>query len=517
MGKTVITCNAVISACEKAGRWQLAWQVLLVGELKRQRLRPSVVTYGAAISACEKGGQWQHALQIFSELQSAALQAHGATEARCCADSRDYHERIQYHADRFTGKGRTEQVLRRYERRRPSASILELQKCAFHIASWVVKLEHRMTSKDGEDLSAVSLLVQYLELLNARKDVKPLCNQLLTLLKTVLEHSSGSASEQWKLLSDHISLLLEPQVPPQHSSSDVFQMEENSKAVRLLQKAVQIWRSEMDQAAYVASLEEALHAVGTDLKKVRLIFRRAVAALSPPRLASGEGNSDGMQQTEGTSTDFQHRLRKVVLSCLDYLDLTDPKIQPSLQLLECLLQNFQELTGTVLGRRQWIRLQAKSSPVSTEGTVASAQDHAIKQAFERKRKLCEHKLRKDRCRSCQPWLTAGGGQCVAGLGRQANVISYSAFISCAPPWQRALYCLDETQENMTLEVYNAALALDGGAMHFLAAMEEQRFQPDLITSCSAVGGGVYGYWHQLRMHTMDMLRSHRPVISGSQL
>lgn len=30
---------------------------------------------------------------------------------------------------------------------------------------------------------------------------------------------------------------------------------------------------------------------------------------------------------------------------------------------------------------------------------------------------------------------------------------------------------EETQVNMTLEVYNAALALDGGATHFLAAME----------------------------------------------
>lgn len=336
---------------------------------------------------------------------------------RCCADSRDYHERIRYHADRFAGKGGTEQILRRYEIRRPSASILELQKCTFHIASWVVKLEsHRMTSKHGDlsAMSAVLLLVQYLDALNARKDAKPLCNQLLTLLKTVLEHSlnSWADSEQWRLLSDHISLLLaEPQVPQPDPGSDVFQQmdEENSKAARLLQKAVQIWRntSEMDQAAYVTSLEEALealHAVdGTDLKKVRSIFRRAVAALSPPRLASGEGNSDGMQQTESTSTDFQHRLRQVVLWCLDYLDLTDPKIKPSLQMLECLLQKFQELsTGTVGGRRQWIRLQAKSNSVSGEGAVASAQDHAIKQAFERKRKLCEHNLRKDRCRTCQP-------------------------------------------------------------------------------------------------------------------
>ena len=144
-------------------------------------------------------------------------------------------------------------------------------------------------------------------------------------------------------------------------------------------------------------------AEGEDSKKLRWIFRRAVAALSPPRLTSAADDSEAvLPETRGTGVDVQHRLRKVVLWCLKRLDLTDPRIKPALQLLESLLEKFQELVsqeGIVGGRRHWLRLQMKF-----EGSAAhAASDQEAKtDGHGRKRVLCQHNLRKDRCRNCQP-------------------------------------------------------------------------------------------------------------------
>ena len=154
------------------------------------------------------------------------------------------------------------------------------------------------------------------------------------------------------------------------------------------------------EAAYVASLEEAMRAAdGGDSKKLRWIFRRAVAALSPPRLTSAAENS-AVEVLPGTKADVQRRLRKVVLWCLEHLDLMDPRIKPALQLLECLLEKFQELVseGTVGGRRHWLRLQMKFGG----SAVPAADPEAKTEGYGRKRVLCQHNLRKDRCRSCQP-------------------------------------------------------------------------------------------------------------------
>ncbi|CAK9030728.1 Pentatricopeptide repeat-containing protein, partial [Durusdinium trenchii] len=57
---TVPAVNAVISACEKAGQWQVA--LLLLSQLVEED-RMDVTSYNAAISACEKGVQWRLALQ----------------------------------------------------------------------------------------------------------------------------------------------------------------------------------------------------------------------------------------------------------------------------------------------------------------------------------------------------------------------------------------------------------------------------------------------------------------------
>ena len=49
----VITYSSLISACEKAGRWELALD--LFGEMHREGCKPNVVTYNSLIAACAQG------------------------------------------------------------------------------------------------------------------------------------------------------------------------------------------------------------------------------------------------------------------------------------------------------------------------------------------------------------------------------------------------------------------------------------------------------------------------------
>ena len=55
-----ITYNAAISACEKAGDWVRALQ-LLQG-MATSLVEANTISYNAAISACEKAGDWMRAL-----------------------------------------------------------------------------------------------------------------------------------------------------------------------------------------------------------------------------------------------------------------------------------------------------------------------------------------------------------------------------------------------------------------------------------------------------------------------
>lgn len=48
--RSVITYSALISACEKAGQWQLALN--LFEEMLRERCTPNVITYNSLITAC---------------------------------------------------------------------------------------------------------------------------------------------------------------------------------------------------------------------------------------------------------------------------------------------------------------------------------------------------------------------------------------------------------------------------------------------------------------------------------
>ena len=49
----MITYSSLISACEKAGRWELALQ--LFREMHAEGCRPNVVTYNSLIAACAQG------------------------------------------------------------------------------------------------------------------------------------------------------------------------------------------------------------------------------------------------------------------------------------------------------------------------------------------------------------------------------------------------------------------------------------------------------------------------------
>eukprot|EP00878_Enallax_costatus_P040791 GHUV01047165.1.p1 GENE.GHUV01047165.1~~GHUV01047165.1.p1 ORF type:complete len:151 (-),score=31.72 GHUV01047165.1:487-939(-) len=48
--RSVITYSALISACEKAGQWQLALN--LFGEMLKEKCDPNVITYNSLITAC---------------------------------------------------------------------------------------------------------------------------------------------------------------------------------------------------------------------------------------------------------------------------------------------------------------------------------------------------------------------------------------------------------------------------------------------------------------------------------
>ncbi|CAK9049375.1 Pentatricopeptide repeat-containing protein At2g31400 [Durusdinium trenchii] len=60
----VISCNSVISSCEKAGEWQQALHFLEY--MDTVAVEPSIISYNAAISACEKANHWRQALELFT-------------------------------------------------------------------------------------------------------------------------------------------------------------------------------------------------------------------------------------------------------------------------------------------------------------------------------------------------------------------------------------------------------------------------------------------------------------------
>ena len=58
----VVSYSAVISACEKCGRWTDAWDLLW--RMQARHVQPNAISFSAVISSFEKGGQGQLALQV---------------------------------------------------------------------------------------------------------------------------------------------------------------------------------------------------------------------------------------------------------------------------------------------------------------------------------------------------------------------------------------------------------------------------------------------------------------------
>lgn len=51
--RSVITYSSLISACEKAGHWELAME--LFNEMHQEGCTPNTVTYNSLITACAQG------------------------------------------------------------------------------------------------------------------------------------------------------------------------------------------------------------------------------------------------------------------------------------------------------------------------------------------------------------------------------------------------------------------------------------------------------------------------------
>lgn len=66
------TINTVMSACAKAGNWQLALEVMETGR-RQDGLHPTRVTYNTAISACGRGGEGDRAVRLLREMRLDGL------------------------------------------------------------------------------------------------------------------------------------------------------------------------------------------------------------------------------------------------------------------------------------------------------------------------------------------------------------------------------------------------------------------------------------------------------------
>eukprot|EP00927_Polykrikos_kofoidii_P047202 TRINITY_DN41306_c0_g1_i1.p1 TRINITY_DN41306_c0_g1~~TRINITY_DN41306_c0_g1_i1.p1 ORF type:complete len:187 (+),score=10.58 TRINITY_DN41306_c0_g1_i1:42-563(+) len=62
-----ITCNAVISACEKGFQW--AGALWILSAMQESGPEPDTVSYNAAISACEKRRYWEKSVALLHEMK----------------------------------------------------------------------------------------------------------------------------------------------------------------------------------------------------------------------------------------------------------------------------------------------------------------------------------------------------------------------------------------------------------------------------------------------------------------
>ena len=67
----VISYNAAISACEKAGRHDVVFQLL--EQMRGRAVHPDLISYNAAISACAKSGKLDLAMQLLAQIPKSNL------------------------------------------------------------------------------------------------------------------------------------------------------------------------------------------------------------------------------------------------------------------------------------------------------------------------------------------------------------------------------------------------------------------------------------------------------------
>ena len=62
MQPNAYTYGSAMTACERGGCWEEA--ILLLGDMRSERVAPNRIVYAAAIGACGSQGQWVQALQL---------------------------------------------------------------------------------------------------------------------------------------------------------------------------------------------------------------------------------------------------------------------------------------------------------------------------------------------------------------------------------------------------------------------------------------------------------------------
>lgn len=70
---TIISYNALMSACERAGEPERALEVMNAMKRKAGAPRPNSVTYNTLLSACAKAERYNEALAVYEEMQAAGL------------------------------------------------------------------------------------------------------------------------------------------------------------------------------------------------------------------------------------------------------------------------------------------------------------------------------------------------------------------------------------------------------------------------------------------------------------
>lgn len=117
----------------------------------------------------------------------------------CCkAPAANYRQRVLYHSKRFRGKNQQD-VLQRYDTRRHKMNLSQLQRCTFHISSWIAKLPASKMIKKHKGLSAVILLRRYLQSLSKLEISQRLCPHLSKLL--TFQCFGDSAMFTWMMCS----------------------------------------------------------------------------------------------------------------------------------------------------------------------------------------------------------------------------------------------------------------------------------------------------------------------------